>query len=145
LSRLREGSYEAFETVYNRYKRPLASSMLRQLKDPDLVDDLLQELFVRLWERRHAIDPGKSIQAYLYRIAENLIYDAFRNVAKNTRLRDKIRRLTFEQHADMEQQLSDRENSRIIRKAINMLPPKRREVYILCKLEARSYEEVSNL
>lgn len=144
LLRLREGSYEAFEIVYNRYKAALAGAMLRQLKDPELVSDLLQELFVRLWERRRSIDPAQSVQAYLYRIAENLIYDTFRKVARQTRLQETIRNEAV-YHTDPERQLADQEDQNLIRKAIDLLPPKRRQVYILCKLEARSYEEVSKL
>lgn len=145
ILRLREGSYEAFEAVYNRYKLTLAAAMLRQVKDPELVSDLLQELFVRLWERRRSIDPAQSVQAYLYRIAENLIYDTFRNAARQTRLQEKIRNVAVTTHPDPEQQLSVGENRNLIRKAIDLLPPRRRQIYILCKLESRSYEEVSKL
>ena len=58
LSQLRDGSYEAFEYIYHRYKVRLAASMLRLLKSTDLVDDLLQELFVELWDKRQVFPLG---------------------------------------------------------------------------------------
>lgn len=142
---LRDGSYEAFEWIYHRYKARLATSMLRLLKSPDLVDDLLQELFVRLWEHRESINPEQSIKAYLFRIAKNLVYDTFRRLSKDRRLQDQICQAMEEIEVDIEEQFLAREGRQAIEAAIAMLPPKRREVFMLCKLESKSYEEVSTL
>ena len=145
LLQLRSGSYHAFEWIYHRYKARLAASMLRLLKSPDLVDDLLQELFVRLWERRKSIDPEQSIKAYLFRIAENLVYDTFRRFSKDKQLLDRLFYAMEETGANIEEQFLVQENRHAIHAAIAMLPPKRRKVFVLCKLESKSYEEVSSL
>lgn len=145
LLQLRRGSYRAFEWIYHRYKTRLAASMLRLLKSPDLVDDLLQELFVRLWEHRKSINPHQSIKAYLFRIAENLVYDAFRRLSKDKRLQDRLFRAMEGVEANIEEQLLVQEAREVIEAAIAMLPPKRRKVFMLCKMESKSYEEVSSL
>lgn len=145
LIQLRGGSYAAFEFVYHRYKSRIAGSILRMLKDPDLVDDLLQELFIRLWEHRSTIDPDQSIKAYLFRVAENLVYDAFRRIAKDKRAQERIFDLITEIGCEAEEQIFAQEERRAIEAAIAMLPPKRRKVFMLCKLESKSYEEVSLL
>ncbi|RQP19580.1 MAG: sigma-70 family RNA polymerase sigma factor, partial [Parapedobacter sp.] len=145
LSQLRDGSYEAFEYIYHRYKVRLAASMLRLLKSTDLVDDLLQELFVRLWEHRESINPEQPIKAYLFRIAENLVYDTFRRLSKDRRLQDQLFHAMEEIGADIEKQFFMQEDRQAIEAVIAMLPPKRRQVFTLCKLESKSYEEVSSL
>jgi len=145
LSQLRDGSYEAFEYIYHRYKLRLAASMLRLLKSTDLVDDLLQELFVRLWEHRESINPEQPIKAYLFRIAENLVYDTFRRLSKDRRLQDQLFHAMEEIGADIEKQFFMQEDRQAIEAVIAMLPPKRRQVFMLCKLESKSYEEVSSL
>jgi len=145
LSQLRDGSYEAFEYIYHRYKLRLAASMLRLLKSTDLVDDLLQELFVRLWEHRESINPEQPIKAYLFRIAENLVYDTFRRLSKDRRLQDQLFHAMEEIGADIEKQFFMQEDRQAIEAVIAMLPPKRRQVFTLCKLESKSYEEVSSL
>lgn len=145
LMLLRGGSYTAFESIYHRYKARVAGSMLRMLKDPDLVDDLLQELFVRLWEHRATIDPDQSIKAYLFRMAENLVYDTFRRLAKDKRAQERIFNVITEIGCEVEERIFAQEERRAIEAAIAMLPPKRREVFVLCKLESKSYEEVSSL
>jgi len=145
LSQLRDGSYEAFEYIYHRYKVRLAASMLRLLKSTDFVDDLLQELFVRLWEHRESINPEQPIKAYLFRIAENLVYDTFRRLSKDRRLQDQLFHAMEEIGADIEKQFFMQEDRQAIEAVIAMLPPKRRQVFTLCKLESKSYEEVSSL
>ncbi len=145
LLQLRGGSYEAFEWIYHRYKVRLAGSMLRLLKSSDLVDDLLQELFVRLWEHRETIDPEQSIKAYLFRIAGNLVCDTFRRFSKDRQLRDRLFLAMEEMGASIEEQLFMREDRQAIEAAIALLPPKRRKIFVLCKLESKSYEEVSSL
>ncbi len=145
LRQLRDGSYEAFEVIYHRYKSRLAGAMLRLLKDSDAVDDLLQELFVRLWVHRATINPDQPIKAYLFRIAENLVYDAFRAMAKDKRAQERICRLLVSGGCETEDRIFAEENRQAIEAAIALLPPKRREVFVLCKLESKSYEEVSSL
>ncbi len=142
---LRGGSYSAFEFIYHRYKSRIAGAILRMLKDPDLVDDLLQELFVRLWEHRSTIDPDQSIKAYLFRVADNLVYDTFRRIAKDKRAQERIFGLMTEIGSETEDQFLAQEERRAIEAAIALLPPKRRKVFVLCKLESKSYEEVSSL
>ncbi len=145
LVQLRDGSYEAFETIYHRYKVRLASSMLKLLKSVDLVDDILQDLFIRLWENREKIDPELSIQAYLFRIAQNLAYDTFRKASKDRLLFDRIYGALLLSESNIEERIVADEERRLLEAAIALLPPKRREVFVLCKLESKSYEEVSRL
>ena len=145
LVQLREGSYEAFEAIYHRHKVQLASSMLRLLKAVDVVDDILQDLFTRLWENREKIDPELPIQAYLFRIAQNLAYDTFRKASKDRIFFDRIYGALLLSESTIEERIVADEERRLLEAAIALLPPKRREVFVLCKLESKSYEEVSRL
>jgi len=143
LLQLKRGSYGAFETVYHRYKEPLAAFMLRLVKSQDLAEDLLQELFVRLWEHRASVDPDQPIKGYLFRIAENLAYDTFRRLAKDRQLQDDVYQALQGYGEDVEEDIFSEENRMVVEAAIAKLPPKRRKVFMLCKIESKSYEEVS--
>lgn len=145
LIQLRAGSHKAFEAIYHRYKVRLASNLLRILKSPELVDDVLQELFTRLWACRRNIDPEQSIQAYLFRIASNLTCDTFRKLSRDKKMQERIYHSIAEAYSHIEERIFALENRETIYQTISLLPPKRREVFILCKLESKSYEEVSRL
>jgi len=145
LIQLREGDHAAFQTLYHRYKMRLAGNLLRILKSPEWVEEVLQDLFMRLWTHREQIDPERPIKAYLFRVAENLVRDMFRRAARDQRMQQHLLRAIGEVYTHVEEQLMSQELKEELRIAIELLPPKRKEVYVLCKLEAKSYEEVSQL
>ena len=145
LFQLKAGSYEAFELVYDRYKRPLMGNLLKLLKSPDLATETLQELFVRLWNYRENIDPEKPIKRYLFRIAENLVADVYRRAAKDKEMRAYFMTHIQEAYEHIESNLYSKENSILLHKAIEQLPAQRKQVFKLCKIEEKSYREVSEM
>jgi len=145
LSRLREGDRRAFQIIYQRHKIKMAAALFRLVKDPDLVEDLLQEVFVKLWEHRQRINPDLPVAGYLYRMAQNLVYDCFRKLSRDKKMQERIWAGINRWAGSAGEHIEAREQQELIHAAINLLPPKRREVYILCKFEAKSYEEVSLL
>jgi len=145
LTRLSEGSYEAFELLYDRYNRPLLGNLMKLLKSPDLASETLQELFVRLWNNRGNIDPEKPIKGYLFRIAENLVFDIYRRASRDREMRNYFLAHMQEAYEHIETNLYSKEHSHILHKAIDQLPPQRKQVFKLCKLEEKSYREVSEM
>lgn len=142
LQRLRDGDASAFEILYNSYKTRLAANLFKLLKSWDQVEETLQELFVRVWQNRSRIDPDKSFQAYLYRIAINLVNDYYRKVASDRELVNKLWEnvsALYTPETLQEQIRADEELMRTIEK----LPERRMLVFKLCKLEGKSYAEVS--
>ncbi|RKE52393.1 RNA polymerase sigma factor [Sphingobacterium detergens] len=145
LSRLKKGSYEAFEEVYGRYNRQLAGNLMKLLKNREMVGEALQEIFMRLWNNREKINPEKPIKAYLFRIGENLVYDAFRKASRDEKMRAYFMAFTTEAYEHIEKALFEQENRQMLYDAIDQLPPQRRKVYSLCKLEEKNYKEISEL
>src|SRR5690606_5278188 len=82
LCRLRDGDEEAFGVIFHRYKGPLTHRLLYLLKSETLTQDVLQDLFLKVWGQRSTIDIDKSFRSFLYRIAENMVFDLFRKVKK---------------------------------------------------------------
>jgi len=145
LLRLRDGDEVAFEEIYHRYKRRLAGNLLRMVKSDDLADEALQDLFMKLWENRSTIAVDQPIRAYLFRIAENLVFDTYRRAARDKRLREFLLVTQPETYTHVEEDIIQQERQRILDEAISMLPPQRQQVFRLCKLEGRSYDEVSEM
>lgn len=144
LLNLRDGDQRSFEILYDRYAAKLSAKLFRLLKSWDEVEEALQELFVKVWESRYKIDPDKSFQSYLYTIASNIANDYYRKVSKDKELAQRLlERISALHHSEVlaVQIQADAELMRIIEK----LPPQRKIVFKLCKLEGKSYAEVSKL
>src|SRR5690606_31830867 len=114
------------------------------LKDRDLVEDTLQELFFRLWERREQIDPAQPIQGFLFRIATNLAHDHFRKLARDERLAEAFWDAAMA-GTEAVGGSYPAELDKALYEVIDQLPPQRRRVFLLCKFESKTYEEVSKL
>jgi len=145
LLQLKNGDERAFEILYNNYKYRIAGNLFKLLKSDDLVKEVLQELFFRIWEVRTQIDPEKSFKSYLFRIAENLVHDYFRKVAKDKRLLTKMVASGSELYLHVEEDLLSKEDAQKFQKAIDLMPPQRKMVFTLCKLEGKSYKEVEQI
>lgn len=144
LNRLKLGDELAFEELYETHSPLLYKKLLRLIKDEAIAQELLQDLFVRIWEKRGQIDVDKSFRAYLFRITQNLVTDFYRRAAFDKKMIEVFVRESTEYVYAFEDELQD-ERRQILMKAMNTLPPKRKEIYMLVKLERKSYEEVSVL
>ncbi|WP_316816154.1 RNA polymerase sigma factor [Pedobacter nyackensis] len=145
LLKLKGGEEPAFGKLYVHYSEMIYARLLRLLKDTDVADEIIQDLFLKIWEKREQINTTQSFKSYLYTIAENLVYDHFRKVARDRKLQEKFRRITTELYTHTEEDLLSKESKEIIDKAIATLSPQRKTAFILCKVEGRSYDEAAEI
>lgn len=144
IDQLQQGNESAFSALYDMYSKPLYRNLLCLVKDEDVAQELLQDLFMKIWEIRERIEPEKSFKSFLYKIAENLAYSHFRQIAKNERLIAKLIISSVEFVTNAEDAIIVKENHALLQRAISSLSPQAKQVYTLCKLEGKSYEEVSH-
>ncbi len=147
LARLRVGDDTAFDRLYHRYSNRIYGRLLKLTKSVEVSEELLQDVFMKVWEHRARINPALPFKAYLFRIAEHLISDYYRSAAKDRRVYDHLLLVgtAHEQPFDEEReyQLYQKRLDRL-QEAVGQLPRKCREVYTLCKIEGKSYREVAS-
>ncbi len=140
---LNKGNEGAFMEIYNRYKDILATNLLRILKDPDLAEEIMQELFMTIWEKRRDMDAEQSIGGYLFRAAMNRSKNVFRQMAYDQQMRRTVwSRMQQDQVSTSQDLLEDKELRQFLDNLLDNLPPQQQKVYRLCKLEGLSYKEV---
>lgn len=145
LLRLQAGDHRAFEILYRKHSRLLLAKLDRKFAYAEDADDLLQELFVKIWERRHQIDPNQAFAGYLYRIAQRMVTDFYRKNATNNTLWNELRYSRSEAGVYTEQEIEARESQRLIEQAIERLPPQQKRAFHLCKIEGLSYKEAAQI
>lgn len=143
LIQLKAGSQAAFAQIFHQYKNPVYQATLKIVPYEEIAEDILQTTFIRLWEKKSLIDPEQPFKAYLYRIASNLVADYFRRAAADKRLQARLMIAATELYDHIEETIGRKESEAVLKEAISRLPPKRREVYTLIKVDGLSYEEVS--
>jgi len=145
IIRLNAGEMTAFEWLYNTYKHQLAGNLLKLVKASDIAEDILHDVFVKVWENRTKIDPERSFEGYLYRIAANMVADFYRKISKDRNYQQYLVNIQETVYQHIDELLENKYRRELIDKALTELPPKCRTVFQLCKIEGRSYEEVSDL
>ena len=115
LFRLKEGSERAFAGIYERYAGKIYQRLLNLLKDEDIADSLLQDVFLRIWERRELIDPEQPFKAYLFKIAENLVYDHFRKLSRDLKMQARLKQVMTELYTHSEEAVLKKEDDALLK------------------------------
>lgn len=143
LSRVIQGDVKSFEHVYTIYSPRLYAHILRFVKSAAVAEELLQDTFQRVWEYKQNIDPDKSFKPYLSTIARNLVYDYFNSTSRRRLLERHWLSIEENKILPVSHPLEVKETEQILEIAVCRLPPQRKLVYTLCKLEGKSYKDVS--
>jgi RNA polymerase sigma-70 factor (ECF subfamily) len=136
----------ALRELVRRHAAPLARALRTLVRDPALVDDLVQETFVRVYEARERWRPGEvGLGAWLYRVARNQALDHLRKTARRATGPIEGSDVAEDPGPGPERAVSLRQTADEVRRAVDALPPQDREVLLLRFDEDRSYEEIAAL
>lgn len=143
LKKLKEGDSFAFEVLFYKYRNKVKGFAIKIVPAQVDPEEIVQEVFVKIWLKKEFIDPAKDFQSYLFSIAKHLVLDHLKSAVN--------RRLYFvdEQfHQDL--QIEDgAENTHIedaedkLQKLIDEIPERRREIFCLSRFEGLSYKQIA--
>lgn len=132
-----------FAGIFKTYEYRLHTLALKLTKSDLFAKDIIQEVFLKLWEHRQSIHSIDNIEAWLYRLTENKVIDFMRKAAANGRLKEALwNKLPANQAT--EHTVEVKEYDHIIQKAIDQLPPQRKLIYYLNREEGLNYQQIAN-
>lgn len=142
LARLANGDEEAYALLLRKYWNPVYSLALTYLKSPQQAQDIVQDVFLKLWDRRIQLAAIENPEAWLFTVARNRIIDSFRK---------KIALPLPEQYANIPEsetlsplRLYEQKQVRSsVEEAIELLPPTRKEIFLLSRNEGLTYDEIA--
>ncbi len=140
---MQDGSEEAFTILYMHYSPLLYTNILKMVRDTDTAEEIVQELFVRIWQKREKIGMTENFSGYMFRIAQNLVLDFYRKMQRDRSLLNKFRLLVIEQQDSEEEDFKMSQSSGQLKKAIDQLPPQQKKVFELVKLEGHTYKNAA--
>lgn len=143
LKELKKGDHAAFENIFERYSKQLFQFSLSYLKSEEAAADIVQEVFIKIWNNRGQIKTDTSFQSYLFTIALNSVRKYFNQLSKFNELKHDVLfyatglKPEFDDRSDYTFMLDKLEE------LIRQMPEKRREVFIKKKIEEKSLKEIS--
>lgn len=134
-------SDEKVELLFRKYYAPLCKSLYRMLRDATFAEDIVQEVFIKVWEKRESLEMNEAMQAYLYRSCYNAALNFLKTQKQSTDI-DSLE-IPVAGGETAEKTLNLHETEAQIRKAIEALPPKTQMVFTLSRFEELSYKEIA--
>jgi RNA polymerase sigma-70 factor (ECF subfamily) len=155
VSAFLNGEERAFEELVDRYQTRLLNFIYRTTGDRERAEDLVQEVFVRVYRHIHRFDRSKKFSTWIYTIASNLAKNELRNRSRNPLVlfqtikrnwQDEDRPLQFEDVSSRPDDLFRKRHLReLVETSVQKLPPHHRQVFVLRELEGKSYEEIAEI
>lgn len=143
ITLLRDGDENAFHILYKKYAKQLFCFINRSVRDSDDSNDLLQTVFVKIWETRCCIDPEGSFSGYLYTIARNLMCNYYKKKIVVQAYQAFATSGEKEENNTVFSSLVYKELSEKINTEINNLPKKRRQIFVMSRKLNMSYKEIA--
>ena len=145
-SALGEADAARFHTLFTTHYGPLCRYAGRLLGDPEQAGDVVQDVFVRLWERRDAWDADRAAAPYLYRAVRHRSFDLARHgnvVERHLESEGHSGNLPPPSLSDPERNLSLAELRRAISAAVDALPARQRDAFVLSRTGGLTYAEIA--
>ncbi len=143
LIKLKSGDRKAFDEIYKLYSPLIYGRFLQLLKDHRIVEELVQDVFLKIWLLKGDLDPDRGFRTFLYRMVSNIATDVLRKIINDHKMREDLWYQFSLQVNELESNIDKADQNLMLRDAIDQLPPKQREIFIKCKIEEKSYKEVA--
>lgn len=144
VSLFSRGNKQAFEIIYRRYHRRLYFMAMKYLKNRDLSEDAVQDIFLKLWETRKKLDPQKSVSKFLFTCLKNHIMNMIRN-QKNKLLEGyEMKQEMVSEETDILDELYYSECKNAVQNGLSGLSERKRKVFELKVFGGFSNLEVAN-
>jgi RNA polymerase sigma-70 factor (ECF subfamily) len=149
------GEERAFQELVTRYQTRLLNFIYRTIGDREKAEDLVQEVFIRVYRHIGRFDQSKKFSTWIYTIASNLAKNELRNRSRNPLVlfqaikknwQEDDRPLQFEDATSRPDDLYRKRHLReLVEESVAQLPAHHREVFVLRELEGKSYEEIAEI
>lgn len=130
VKKLKSGDVKAFDELFNKYSQKLFNFSVKYLKSTEEAEELIQEVFLYIWEKREGLKPDNSFNAYLFTIAHNIIKKHFNKKTRDNAFKDELIYELLKQDNNLDQIIDYKFLLEKVESLIEGLPPRRKEIFI---------------
>ena len=142
LEALKKGNKVVFKEIYITYFSPLCYFAFKYTHDKADSEDVVQEILMKLWQNRKTIKINISLKSYLYKSVYNAYLDRSSISKRRGEILENIRLIRTQKINDLDEN-DFSEKIKKLRKAIEELPPRCKEIFILSKISGMKYKDIA--
>lgn len=145
LLRIKEGDEYFFNVIFEKYRDQLFGYLYRVSKSKEVSEEIVLDVFLKLWNGREVITEIQNLEAFLYKVAHHKAIDFFRAAKRSPALQQALWEIITEAPSaeQADSRLLHKNTAALIRDALNQLSPQRRKVFELRNNEDMSYAEIA--
>jgi RNA polymerase sigma-70 factor (family 1) len=143
LKQIAEGDRKAFSTLYEQYLGELYRYVYLFTKSKEQSEEIVQDVFLKIWEKRESLAHINSFKAYLYRSAKNLVLDGVRKDTVKLKAHQYLKPRSEQDEAMADERIINRQYEEIAERAIALLPEKRRAIFLMRTRDELSLDEIA--
>ena len=141
---LKKGDMAAFDAIYNKYCHKLHEFVFMYLKQEEDAEEIVQEVFIKIWQSRNKIDVYSSFESFLFTVAYNASMSLLRKRMSDAKSREHLKSL---QQIDFAEPVIDeiqfKELNQNVENLLNQITPRQKEIYLLSREEGLTHEEIA--
>nr|WP_283093152.1 RNA polymerase sigma-70 factor [Chitinophaga hostae] len=143
LKKVSQGDSAGFQLIFTHYYDTLFSVALSYIKVSEWAEDIIQQVFLRIWEKRHTLPDIDHFDRYIFILTRNEILSSMRKQIVRQKYKVRVREMFQEEFNTPEQYLIAKQKGETIRKAVGNLSAKQQQAWKLSREKGLSYEEIS--
>jgi RNA polymerase sigma-70 factor (family 1) len=139
---LKEDSEYAFQLIFDKHRNRIYSTAIKFLKSPLFAQDVVQDVFLKLWFERKTLNSEKPIEAWLYTVAKNNILNRLRKIAVEWKAVDHFKDDKFKIENNTDYKLLDGEYQQKLKQAMDQLPEQQKAVFVFSRFNKLTYDQI---
>ncbi|MCK0115229.1 RNA polymerase sigma-70 factor [Gelidibacter sp. F63206] len=143
LKGLIEGNEKVFLTIFNTYRKEVYAYSLSILKSQTYAEEIVQEVFLKIWIKRKDLDMSLALKPYLIVITKNMCLNFLKKAAYDDKMREEVFYQSQKSFNPIYTGIHEKELDDIQKQALDLLPPRRRLIFEMSRNEGKSYKEIS--
>lgn len=143
IASLQRGSVNAFEILFENYSQKLYRFSFSYLKSEAEAEDVVQEVFLKIWQNRSSLKTETSFQSYLFTIAFHAIQKSFNKKTQQQKFRLDLFEFLAAENSSLEEQLNFETLMARLDQLIEQLPTRRKEIFFKRKKEGKSIQNIA--
>ncbi len=143
VKNLKQGDKKAFDDLFKKYSPRLYNFSVKYLKSAEEAEEVVQEVFLYIWDKRDSLKPDHSFNAYIFTIAYNIIRKYFIKKSKDNAFKDELIFTLLQQENNLDQTIDYKFLLEKVELIINSLPNRRKEIFIKRKYDGLSIKQIA--
>ena len=135
----------AFTSLFHMYKHKLYAYVFRLTESEMLAEDIVQDVFMKLWHDHPSLSNIENFGSYLFRMSKNQVINHFKRMAHETLIMAEIFHQKQAGHNETQDIISLKDVEKVLGEILEKLPPQQKAVYHLSREEGRTHEEIADI